>query len=95
MATFKIDDRVIDTTEFIKGTGIVTDITTTPNTGSTRYHVDFKDTNESGWFREVELKEDHECPICSGSGSVVESPDGTTCKEYIQCTHCNGKGEIK
>ena len=56
MAKFKIDDKVIDNTEFIKGTGIITDTTTTPNTGSTRYHVDFKDTNESGWFREVELK---------------------------------------
>ena len=56
MAKFKIDDKVIDATEFIKGTGIITDTTPTPNTGSTRYHVDFKDTNESGWFREVELK---------------------------------------
>ena len=39
MAKFKIDDKVIDTTEFIKGTGIITDTTTTPNTGSTKYHV--------------------------------------------------------
>ena len=55
MPKYKIDDRVIDTTEFIKGTGTITDVTSTPTTGSIRYHVDFKDTNESGWFREEEL----------------------------------------
>ena len=55
MPKYKIDDKVIDTTEFIKGTGTITDVTSTPTTGSIRYHVDFKDTNESGWFREEEL----------------------------------------
>ena len=56
MPKYKIDDKVIDTTEFIKGTGIITDVMSTPTTGSIRYHVDFKDTKESGWFREEELK---------------------------------------
>ena len=56
MPKYKIDDKVIDTTEFIKGTGTITDVTSTPTTGSIRYHVDFKDTKESGWFREEELK---------------------------------------
>ena len=56
MPKFKIDDRVIDTTEFIKGTGTITNVTSTPTTGSIRYHVDFKDTKESGWFREEELQ---------------------------------------
>ena len=56
MPKYKIDDRVIVTTEFIKGTGTITEVTSTPTTGSIRYHVDFKDTNESGWFREEELK---------------------------------------
>ena len=55
MTKYKIDDKVIDTTEYIKGTGTITDVTSTPTTGSIRYHVDFKDTNESGWFREEEL----------------------------------------
>ena len=55
MPKYKIDDRVIDTTEFIKGTGTITDVMSTPSTGSIRYHVDFKDTKESGWFREEEL----------------------------------------
>ena len=56
MPKYKIDDKVIDTTEFIKGTGIITYVMSTPTTGSIRYHVDFKDTKESGWFREEELK---------------------------------------
>ena len=56
MPKFKIDEKVIDTTEYIKGIGTITDGTSTPSTGSIRYHVDFKDTNESGWFREEELK---------------------------------------
>ena len=55
MPKYKIDDKVIDTTKFIKGTGTITDVTSTPTTGSIRYHVDFKDTKESGWFREEEL----------------------------------------
>ena len=36
----------------------------------------------------------YECPICLGSGSVVESPEGTTCKKYIICEDCNGTGKI-
>ena len=56
MPKFNIDERVIDTTEFIKGTGTITKVLSMPTTGSIRYHVDFKDTNESGWFREEELK---------------------------------------
>ena len=56
MPKYKIDDKVIDTTEFIKGIGIITEVTSTSSTGSIRYYVDFKDTNESGWFREEELK---------------------------------------
>jgi len=63
MPKYNINDKVIDTTEFIKGTGTITEscfrvtgVTSTPTTGSIRYHVDFKDTNESGWFREEELK---------------------------------------
>jgi len=55
MPKYKIDDKVI-ATEFVKGTGVITEVTSTPSTGSIRYHVDFKDTNESGWFREEELK---------------------------------------
>ena len=55
LAKFKINDKVIDTTEFIKGTGTVTEVALNP-TRSARYHIDFKDTNESGWFREEELK---------------------------------------
>ena len=56
MPKYNIDDKVIDTTKFIKGTGTITDVMSTPSTGSIRYHVDFKDTKESGWFREEELK---------------------------------------
>ena len=56
MPKYNINEKVIDTTEFIKGTGTITEVTSTPPTGSIRYHVDFKDTNESGWFREEELK---------------------------------------
>ena len=56
MPKFKIDDRVIDTTEYIKGTGTITDVTSTPSTGSIRYHVEFGAENGSGWFREEELK---------------------------------------
>ena len=56
MPKYNINDRVIDTTEFIKGTGTITKVMSMPTTGSIRYHVDFKDTNESGWFREEELK---------------------------------------
>mgnify|MGYP005831468249 FL=1 len=55
LSKFKINDKVIDTTEFIKGTGTVTEVALNP-TRSARYHIDFKDTNESGWFREEELK---------------------------------------
>ena len=55
MPKYKIDDKVMDTTEFIKGTGTITEIALSP-TRPTRYHVDFKDTNESGWFREEEIK---------------------------------------
>jgi len=55
LAKFKINDKVIDTNEFIKGTGTVTEVALNP-TRSARYHIDFKDTNESGWFREEELK---------------------------------------
>ena len=56
MPKYNINEKVIDTTEFIKGTGTITDVMSTPSTGSIRYHVDFKDTKESGWFREEELK---------------------------------------
>ena len=56
MPKYKIDDKVIDTTKFIKGTGTITDVMSTPSTGSIRYHVDFKDTKESGWFREEDLQ---------------------------------------
>ena len=56
MPKYKIDDKVIDTTEFIKGIGTITDVTSTSSTGLIRYHLEFKDTNESGWFREEELK---------------------------------------
>jgi hypothetical protein len=56
MPKYNINDKVIDTTKFIKGTGTITDVMSTSSTGSIRYHVDFKDTNESGWFREEELK---------------------------------------
>ena len=55
LSKFKMDDRVIDTTEFLKGTGTITEVALNP-TRSARYHVEFKDTNESGWFREEELK---------------------------------------
>jgi|TARA_Y100000296_G_scaffold72433_1_gene88790 hypothetical protein len=55
LAKFKMDDKVIDTTEFIKGVGTITEVALNP-TRSARYHIDFKDTNESGWFREEELK---------------------------------------
>ena len=55
LSKFKMDDRVIDTTEFLKGTGTIIEVALNP-TRSARYHVDFKDTNESGWFREEELK---------------------------------------
>ena len=56
MPKYNIDDKVIDTTEFIKGTGIITDVTSAPSTGSIRYHVEFGAENGSGWFREEELK---------------------------------------
>ena len=56
MPKYKIDDKVIDTTEFIKGIGTITEVTSTSSTGLIRYHLEFKDTNESGWFREEELK---------------------------------------
>ena len=55
MSKFKIDDKVIDNTEFIKGVGTVTEVALNP-TRPAKYHIDFKDTNESGWFREEELK---------------------------------------
>ena len=55
MPKYNINDKVIDTTEFIKGTGTITEVSLNP-TRSARYHIDFKDTNESGWFREEELK---------------------------------------
>ena len=53
---YNIDYKVIDTTENIKGTGTITAVKIMTTTNSVRYHVDFKDTNESGWFREEELK---------------------------------------
>ena len=56
MPKFKIDDRVIDTTEYIKGTGTITDVTSTESTGLIKYWVDFGETNGAGWFREEELK---------------------------------------
>ena len=56
MPKYNINNKVIDTTEFIKGTGTITDVMSTPSTDSIRYHVNFKDTQESGWFREEELK---------------------------------------
>ena len=55
LSKFKMDDKVIDTTEFIKGVGTITEVSLNP-TRSARYHIDFKDTNESGWFCEEELK---------------------------------------
>ena len=55
MPKFKIDDRVIDTTEFLTGTGSITEVALSP-TKLTKYHVEFKDTNESGWFLEEELR---------------------------------------
>ena len=55
MPKYNINEKVIDTTEFIKGTGTITEVSLNP-TRSARYHIDFKDTNESGWFREEELK---------------------------------------
>ena len=55
MPKFKVDDRVI-ASEFVKGTGTITDVKIMPTTNSVRYHLEFKDTNESGWFREEELK---------------------------------------
>ena len=55
MSKFKIDDKVLDNTEFIKCVGTVTEVALNP-TRSAKYHIDFKDTNESGWFREEELK---------------------------------------
>jgi len=54
LAKFKIDDKVT-ATEHVKGTGTITEVSLNP-TRSARYHIDFKDTNESGWFREEELK---------------------------------------
>ena len=56
MPKYNINDRVIDTTKYIKGTGIITDVMSTPTTGSIRYHVEFGVENGSGWFREEELK---------------------------------------
>ena len=53
---YNIDNKVIDTTENIKGTGTITAVKIMTTTKNVRYHVDFKDTNESGWFREEELK---------------------------------------
>ena len=55
MPKFKIDDKVIDTTEFLTGTGSITEVALSP-TKLTKYHVEFKDTNESGWFLEEELR---------------------------------------
>jgi hypothetical protein len=54
LAKFKMDDKVT-ATEHVKGTGTITEVSLNP-TRSARYHIDFKDTNESGWFREEELK---------------------------------------
>ena len=34
------------------------------------------------------------CDNCDGSGIVVESPEGTTCKEWVECKKCDGKGVI-
>ena len=56
MPKYNIDDKVIDTTEFIKGTGTITKIISMPSTGSLRYHVEFGAENGSGWFRGIELK---------------------------------------
>ncbi len=56
MTKYKIDDRVIDTTEFIKGNGTITKVMSMPTTGSIKYHVEFGAENGSGWFREEELK---------------------------------------
>ena len=72
MPKYKIDDKVITTvatiiplykinnkvvaTEYVEGTGIIIEVKIMPTTKNIRYHVDFKDTNESGWFREEELK---------------------------------------
>ena len=56
MPKYNIDDKVIDTTEFIKGTGTITKIISMPSTGSLRYHVEFGVENGSGWFRGIELK---------------------------------------
>jgi len=59
MAKFKIDDKVIDTTEFMKGTGIVTRIMQMPNTKSMVYHVRFGIKSGMAWFLEEELKRDN------------------------------------
>ena len=56
MPKYNINEKVIDTTEFIKGTGIITKVISMPTTGSIRYHVEFGAENGSGWFREEELK---------------------------------------
>ena len=56
MPKYNINDKVIDTTEFIKGTGTITEVMSMPSTGSIRYHVEFGAENGSGWFREGELK---------------------------------------
>ncbi len=34
----------------------------------------------------------YDCPRCFGSGSEIESPEGTTCQRYIMCDTCNGTG---
>ena len=36
----------------------------------------------------------YDCPRCFGSGSEIESPEGTTCQRYIICETCNGTGTI-
>jgi len=35
------------------------------------------------------------CLSCNGEGVIIESPEGTTCQSYIECSDCNGEGEKK
>ena len=56
MPKYNIDEKVIDTTEFIKGIGTITKVMSMPTTGSIKYHVEFGAENGSGWFSEEELK---------------------------------------